>query len=173
MTISGQVCGSCIKKTRRPRSLPGRRRSCRSSQALSARRAFGPLTIRLVRQRRSTSCTYQPAGRRDRNASARDTSTRGACGRGIRFGRRARSRVVEFIGQSVEHCMPGKAPRFDDLTHWCDSAKIVGQAACSTGSAAGASSICERSFGQSIKRRRPFMSSTREVQLSTQSPSLQ
>jgi hypothetical protein len=41
------------------------------------------------------------------------------------------------------------------------------------GSAIGGTSICSRTFGHSIRRSCPFMSSTSEVQLSTQSPSLQ
>jgi hypothetical protein len=42
-----------------------------------------------------------------------------------------------------------------------------------TGAGAGATRACSRTFGQSIKRSCPLMSSTSEVQLSTQSPSLQ
>ena len=46
-------------------------------------------------------------------------------------------------------------------------------AACPTGSSTAGAGACSRSLGQSIRRKCPFMSSTSEVQLSTQSPSLQ
>ena len=48
---------------------------------------------------------------------------------------------------------------------------VTGGAAAGT-TATGAAGSCSRSFGQSINRNCPFMSSTREEQLSTQSPQL-
>ena len=46
-------------------------------------------------------------------------------------------------------------------------------ATCPTGSSIGGTSIRSRSFGHSMSRSWPFRSSTSDVQLSTQSPSLQ
>jgi hypothetical protein len=133
-----------------------RRQSCGIGEPPAA-------NVRRVGQRRRASCAYEPAGRQGRGANAR----------GIRLDCRTPSRIIESIGHTSKQGVPGEAPRFTDLAHFFTSTKIIDQAACSTGSADGAASICERSFGQSIKRRRPFISSTSEVQLSTQSPSLQ
>ena len=66
--------------------------------------------------------------------------------------------------------MPGEAPHFACIAHNSFSHT---QAAWPTGNATGATRTCSRNFGQSIRRSCPFMSSTNEVQLSTQSPSLQ
>src|ERR1700716_2315083 len=75
-------------------------------------------------------------------------------------------------GQISLQCMPRQVPHFADVVHDFLFLFQV-QAAWPTGSAICVAGTCSRNFGQSIRRNCPFMSSTNEVQLSTQSPSLQ
>ena len=72
-------------------------------------------------------------------------------------------------GEISLQCMPGQAPPLARVVH---KLSLI-QAAWPTGSATGAMGTCSRNLGQSIRRNCPFMSSTNDVQLSTQSPSLQ
>src|ERR1700722_6648362 len=66
--------------------------------------------------------------------------------------------------------VPRQTPCFECIVH---ESRLHGQAAWPTGSATAVARACSHNLGQSIRRNWPFKSSTSEVQLSTQSPSLQ
>jgi hypothetical protein len=77
-------------------------------------------------------------------------------------------RIPKPARQAFLQPAPGRAPQFVDIVH-----RRSAYAAWPTGMGIGSTRACSRTLGQSIKRSCPLISSTSEVQLSTQSPSLQ
>lgn len=195
MTIGGQLCGSFFKcKTARgaaPKhhaagaryAAPPRSRSATGTGPPTGTMAPRPSTLpgADVCRDRSIAGAPQPGSNRARRTVWGD--------RTVWCDRTVRPHHLETvlagrgsdIGQVLQPFMPRHVPEFarpilGRLIHHADSACIQLSAIHATwlsGSASGGMSICSRSFGHSMRRSCPFMSSTSEVQLSTQSPSLQ
>ena len=154
MTIGRQSYGSFFKSRESAHPSPGQ-----------AKERFLELLPRAVTLKGTVAGTNDPAGRRRTAPLQID-----------RFYRGSRTQVsfcTERFRQAALQRLPTQTPILEHFLHCLLHSRLRAYAACTTGSSTGTYLIRSRIFGQSIKRRRPSMSSTSDVQLSTQSPSLQ